>query len=70
MFNTAVYDVFPHSTLAFSKYTVVQAPMDFVLRGVLRDDSGEEEPIGLELIEGYALKVFKLQCLISILLMD
>ena len=50
-----------------SQTTVVQAPMDFVLRGVLKDDSGEEEQIGLELIEGYAVKVFKLQCFISIL---
>ena len=41
----------------------MQAPLDFVLKGVLQSEDGEEEEIGLELIDGYAVCVYKLQCL-------
>ena len=42
-----------------SFFDTAQAPLDFVLRGVLN----EKEEIGLELIPGYAVKVFQLKCL-------
>lgn len=38
-----------------------QAPLDFVLRGVLRGEELPDEEIGLSLIPGYVVKVFKLQ---------
>jgi len=41
----------------------MQAPLDFVLKGVLQSEDGEEEEIGLELIDGYAVCVYKPQCL-------
>ena len=46
----------------FPSVPILQAPLDFVLRGCLEHDDANEE-IGLELIPGYALNVFRLQCL-------
>ena len=40
-----------------------EAPLDFVLRGVLRREELPDEEIGLNLIPGYVVEVFKLQFL-------
>ena len=42
----------------------MQAPLDFVLNGVLQGEDGDEEEIGLDLIDGYSVRVYKLQCLV------
>ena len=47
----------------FPSVPIPQAPLDFVLRGCLEHEVGVNEEIGLDLIPGYALKVFRLQCL-------
>ena len=42
-----------------------QTPLDFVLNGVLEANGEREEPepVGLELIEGYLLKVYRVRIL-------
>jgi hypothetical protein len=46
------------------KPTALQAPIDFILRGLLTDDDSDEaemEMIGLELIPGYFLRVLQMR---------
>ena len=39
-----------------------EAPIDYMLRGHLKADaSGRQEPIGLELIPGYLIRVYPLE---------
>ncbi|CAK8996457.1 unnamed protein product, partial [Durusdinium trenchii] len=46
----------------FSSDLLLQAPIDFVLRGSVREaGTDHDEPIGLQLIPGYAMDMFRLK---------
>ncbi len=56
--------VFGCSLVSFIPVTYIQlveAPIDFILRGVLLPGTEEEEAIGLELIPDYCLRVLQLR---------
>lgn len=53
----------PDSISVFLASPLCQNPYEYMMRGYAMTESGEEEPVGLELIGGYHVKVLYMQFL-------